>query len=256
GVDVVELAVQEDGLDPDDRVAGEDAVLHGVLDARVDAGDVLLRDAATGDLVLELVQLAALLGVERLEGDLHLRELAGATGLLLVGEVVLLDRLADGLAVGDLRLADVRLDLELTLHPVDEDVQVQLTHAGDDRLARLLVEADLEGGVLLDQPLDGRGELLLVTLGLRLDGHLDDRLGEAHRLQDDLVLDVGEGVTGGGVLQPDDRVDVPGHGLLDRVLLVRVHLEELADALLLAPGGVHDLGAGGQLARVDPDEGQ
>src|SRR5699024_8944477 len=135
GVDVVELAVQEDGLDPDDRVAGEDAVLHGVLDARVDAGDVLLRDAATGDLVLELVQLAALLGVERLEGDLHLRELAGATGLLLVGEVVLLDRLADGLAVGDLRLADVRLDLELTLHPVDEDVQVQLTHAGDDRLA-------------------------------------------------------------------------------------------------------------------------
>src|SRR5690606_7755053 len=109
-------------LDAHDRVAGEDAVLHGVLDAGVDARDVLTRDAATGDGVLELVELALLRGVQRLEGDLDLRELAGTTGLLLVRVVVLLDRLADGLAVGDLRLADVRLDLELALHPVDEDV--------------------------------------------------------------------------------------------------------------------------------------
>src|SRR5690606_40835648 len=63
-------------------VAGDDTVLERVLDAGIHARDVLARDAATGDLVLELVQLA--LGrVERLEGDLDLRELAGATGLLL-----------------------------------------------------------------------------------------------------------------------------------------------------------------------------
>jgi hypothetical protein len=35
-----------------------------------------------------------------------------------------------------------------------------------------------------------------------------------------------------------------------------VHLEELADALLLALGRVDDLGAGRHLARVDPDIGE
>src|SRR3712207_7750767 len=79
----------------------------------------------------------------------------------LVGVVVLLDGLADRLAVGDLRLADVGLDLELAPHAVDEDLQVQLAHARDDRLAGLLVEADLEGRVLLGQLLDGRAQLLL-----------------------------------------------------------------------------------------------
>ena len=63
-------------------------------------------------------------------------------------------------------------------------------------------------------------------------------------------------VTGGGVLQADHRVDVAGRGRLDRVLLVGVHLEQLAQPLLLALGGVDDLRAGVDLARVHPDVGQ
>src|SRR4051794_4611913 len=113
GVDLVVLAVQEQRLDPDHGIAGEDAVLHGVLHALVHRGDVLLRDATTGDLVLELVGRRVAAHGQRLEGDLHLRELAGATGLLLVRVVVALDGLADRLAVGHLRLADVGLDVEL-----------------------------------------------------------------------------------------------------------------------------------------------
>ena len=46
----------------------------------------------------------------------------------------------DGLPVGDLRLADVGLDLELATHAVDEDVEVELAHAADDGLAGLLVQ--------------------------------------------------------------------------------------------------------------------
>ena len=64
---------------------------------------------------------------------------------------------------------------------------MELAHAGDDGLAGLLVVLDLEGRVLLGELLDRRAELLLVALGLRLDGHLDDRLREGHRLEDDLV---------------------------------------------------------------------
>src|SRR6478735_7776487 len=160
GVDVVVGAVQQDGPDAHQRVAGEDTELHGVLDAVVDAGDVLARDPATGDLVLELVQLT-LVGVQRLEGHLHLRVLTGATRLLLVGVVVLDHGTADRLAVGHLRLADVGLDPELAAHAVHQDVQVELAHAGDDGLAGLVVLADLERRVLLGELLDRGAQLLL-----------------------------------------------------------------------------------------------
>jgi hypothetical protein len=55
-------------------------------------------------------------------------------------------------------------------------------------LAGLLVGADLEGRVLLGELLEGLGHLVLVGLGLRLDGHLDDRLGEGHGLEHDRLV--------------------------------------------------------------------
>src|SRR3546814_8143406 len=50
----------------------------------------------------------------------HMAELALAAGL--THELAfLLDRLADGLAIGHLRLADIGLDVELALHAVNQD---------------------------------------------------------------------------------------------------------------------------------------
>src|SRR5919112_33935 len=124
GVDLVVLTVDQRRLHADHRVPREDAVLHGVLHAGVDRGDVLPRDATTGDGVLELVGRAVGRDLEGLDRDLDLGELAGPTRLLLVGVVDLLDPLADRLAVGDLGLADVGLDLEIATHAVDQDLQV------------------------------------------------------------------------------------------------------------------------------------
>ena len=67
---------------------------------------------------------------------------------------------------------------------------------------------------------------------------------------------IAQGVTGGGVLEADHRVDVAGYGLVYRVLLVGVHLEELSDALLLALGCVEHLSARIDTTRVHADEGQ
>ena len=145
--------------------------------------DVLARDAAAADLVVELVALAGV----RLERDLDDGELAGATGLLDVAVLDRLDRLGDRLAVGHLRLADGGVDVELAHHAVDEDLEVQLAHAGDDGLAGLLVGADAERRVLVGQRLERLAELVLVVLGLRLDGDVDDRLGELHPLEDHRV---------------------------------------------------------------------
>ena len=102
--------------------------------------------------------------------DLHedVAVLAVTAGLL--GVLVLAVRvLRDGLAVRDLGLADVRLDLELAPEAVDDDVEVELAHAADDRLARLLVRVDAEGRVLGRELLERDAELLDVGLGLRLD---------------------------------------------------------------------------------------
>ena len=90
---------------------------------------------------------------------------------------------ANGLAVGHLRAADGGLDVELAAHAVDDDLEVQLAHAGDDGLAGLLVGAHLEGGVLLRQAGEGHAHLLLVDLGLRLDRDVHDRVGEGDGLE-------------------------------------------------------------------------
>ena len=183
-VDIVVAAVVQRDLDVDHLVAGENAALHRVLDALVDRLDVLLRNRAALGVVGELVALARLV---RRDADLRVAVVTRTTGLT----DVLAFRLgvaADRLAVGHLRLADVRLDLVLAHHAVDDDLQVQLAHAGDDRLARVDIRAHVEGRIFLRQLGQRHAHLLLVGLGLRLDRNLDNRLREVDRLEHHRVL--------------------------------------------------------------------
>ena len=99
-------------------------------------------------------------------------------------------------------------------------------------------------------------ELVLVGLRLGLDGDLDDRLGEGHRLEDDGVLGIAQRVAGEGVLEADRGGDVAGVDLVDLLAVVGVHLEHAPDALLAALAGVVDVRAGLERARVDAEEGQ
>ena len=92
-------------------------------------------------------------------------------------------RLRDGLAIGDLEPADLGVDAELAAQAIDEDLEVELAHAGDGGGAGLRVDADAERRILLGQPLQGLGQLVLVGLGLRLHGNVDDGIGEVDRLQ-------------------------------------------------------------------------
>ena len=214
--------------------------------------DVFARDGAADDLVDELVA-APLLA--RLELDDGVAVLAAAAGLADEAAVAL-GCAADRGAVGDLRLADVGGDVELAHHAVDEHVEVQLAHAGDERLGGLRVRLDAEGRVLLGQALEGDRQLVLVGLRLGLDVDLDDRLGEGHRLEDDRVVGIGEGVAGEGVLQADGGGDVAGVDLVDVLAVVGVHLEDAPDALLAVLDGVEHVRAGLERARVDAEEGQ
>src|SRR4051812_50024465 len=81
GVDRVELAVEELHAHALDRVAGDHAGCHRLLDALLDGGDEATGDHAALDRVHELEALAALV---RLDLDVAVGELAAAARLLLV----------------------------------------------------------------------------------------------------------------------------------------------------------------------------
>ena len=97
-------------------------------------------------------------------------------------------------------------------------------------------------------------ELLLVGLGLRLDRQRDDRLREVHRLEHDRLLLVAQRVAGRDALEADRRGDVAGVDFLDFLALVRVHLQQAADALGALLGRVVDASTRREHARVDAEE--
>ena len=140
--------------------------------------------------------------------------------------------LADRLAVGDLRLADVRLDVEFALHAVDDDLKVQLAHAGDDRLARLLVGTHAERGSSCARrdramPIFSWSALVFGSTAIEMTGS-----GNVMRSS---VIDVvrrAQRIAGRDVLQADGRRDVARAHFFDFAALVGVHLQDAADALL------------------------
>ena len=228
-IHLVVRAVDQRGLDVDHRIAGEHALVDRLVDALLHRRDEFLRHPAALDAVDEFVALAGL----RLELQPDVAVLAAAARLL--DELALhLERLLERLAVGHLRLADRGLDAEFALHAVDDDLQVQLAHAGDDGLARFLVGMHAERRVFLRQAAQRHAHLLLVDLGLRLHRLRNDRLREHHALERDRLLHVADGLAGNHVLEADHRGDVAGAHFLDFLALVGVHLQQAADALLAA----------------------
>src|SRR5829696_912171 len=252
GVDVVVGAVDQLHSDVDHRVAGLDAGLQGLLDAGLDRGDELGGDRPSLDLVDEVEALAG----GRLDVDDGVAVLAAAAGLADEAALDLLRRLADRFAVGDLWATHVRVDGELPQHPVDDHLEVELSHPVDQRLAGLVIGLDLEGRILLGQPRETGGELLLVGLRLRLDRDGDHRLGELDVLELDGGIRSAEGVSRRGLLEADAGDDVPRVAFLDLLAMVRVHHQQAADPLGAAGRGVEHAAAGGELAGVDAEVGQ
>ena len=214
--------------------------------------DELLGDRAAHDLVLEHVARARLAGMQV---NLRVAVLPAAARLPHVPTLAI-RRARERLFVRDLRLAHRRLDVELALQPVDDDLEVKLAHPADDRLAGLRIGVDAESGVLGHQLLQAGAELLLVGFRPWLNRKRDDRIGEVHRLEDDRVLFVAERLSGRDAAEPDGRRDVAGVHLLDLFALVRVHLEQPPDALGSLLGRVVDTGARTEDTRVDTEERQ
>ena len=79
------------------------------------------------------------------------------------------------LAVGNLRIVGHHFQLETPLEARLHNVKVQRTHPGDDHLLGLGVARDVEGRVLVGDPGEAGGDLLLVAPGLGLDRQPEQR---------------------------------------------------------------------------------
>ena len=146
---------------------------------------------------------------------------------------VRLSRTAQRFTVRNLRRTRVRLDFELAHQTIQNDLEVQLTHTGDDRLTRLLVRTNLESRVLFRQRDQTLGKLVAIARRFRLNRNRNHRLGERHRLEHNRLLLEADRITGGHVLQPDRSRDVAGEDLLLLNPLVCVHLEQTPETLTL-----------------------
>ena len=117
---------------------------------------------------------------------------------------------------------------------------MQLAHAGDDGLPGFLVGVGPEGGVFFSQLAQGDAHLFLTGLGLGLDSDFDNGIREDHGLQDDGVVLVAEGITGGGVLHTDSGGDITGVNHVNIFPVVGMHLQDAAQTLLGALGAVQN----------------
>src|SRR5690606_2954826 len=252
-VDIMIRTIKDGCLEAEQRVTGENTVLHLLINALLYRRNVFLGYHTTNHFAGEHQAFDAFFG--RLEADPDMTELTATTRL--TNELAFdLAGVADSFTVSHLGLADVGLDVELTLHTINDDVQVQLTHTTDDGLTGLFVGAHAERGVFLSQLAQSDTHLLLVSLGFRLDRYVDNRLGEIHARQNDGLLDGTQGVTGGHILHADQRSDVTGAQLLELFTAVSLHLNHTADALFLALDRVEHRVTGAQHTGVHAYEGQ
>ena len=150
----------------------------------------------------------------------------------------------------------VNFHLEFALETVDDDVQVQFTHTGDDGLATLLVGLDGERGIFLCELRKTGRKLVEVLLGLGLYCDTNHGIGELHRFEYDGGAFVGEGITRADVLETNTCTDITGTDYLNGVLLVGVHLEDTRHAFLLTRTYVVNVRTGFDLTGVYAEESE
>ncbi len=134
--------------------------------------------------------------------------------------------LTNRFTVSNLRFTYVSFNVEFTFHTVNDDIKVQFTHTSDDGLVRFFVSPYTERRVFFSQTAQSQTHFFLVSFGFRFYCDGDYRFREFHTLQNDRVIRVTQGVTGGHVFQTDSCSDIARANFFDLFTFVRVHLHD------------------------------
>ena len=150
--------------------------------------------------------------------------------------------LAYGFAIGHLRHRQRDFHTEFVLEPGYRHIQLLLTEPRKDLLMRFVVCRQREGGILLHQALQARGDLFLVPLILCLHRHRQARRLVRHARQHHRPRRCTQRITGIGRCQLGHRADVAGTDIGRFLLLFPADREHLADFLQLSGAHVHQRG--------------
>ncbi len=147
----------------------------------------------------------------------------------------------------------MRLDVELPLHALEHDLEMELPHSADDRLPEFRVVRVNEGRVLLVQLGERVADLLLLAFLVGLDRHGDDGRGEIHAAQNDRVLPGAERVSGMRPLELRDHPDVAAHEIRDFGAILSLHDPDVRQSLVVVARGVGQVGPARDLAAQDAE---
>ena len=172
-------------------------------------------------------------------------------GLLLVLALDL------GLAAARLAIRHARLlrhdrGAELALEPLADHRDVGVAHRNQELLTGR-GSFDPRRRLLLEHPLKCGAHLVEVGLGLGLDRDRQRRDGELERGQDDRVLARRQRVACLGCRELGNRTDLAGLQLSDRLLVLAVEQEQLADPLVLVAVGVPGVRLAVERPAQDPE---
>ena len=186
------------------------------------------------DLILLVAELIGLLNgltlLIRLNDEVHLTELTGTTGLLLM-TIVGTCSLGDRLTIRDLRLEELDRHLIVVLQTPFEGTEVELTLTGNDHLTELFTLLYDPCRILLVITRQERSELLGIGLRYRLDSAAVTRL----RIADRRILEITtlniEGIARTGIFEFHGCTDVACCQLIYRHTDRTGYLIELRDTL-------------------------
>ena len=209
GVHRVVLAVVDRDAQVLDREARERPFAEHLAHALLHRRDVLAGNRTAEDVVDELEAAAA---PERLDAQVHLAELPGPAGLLLV-PVMAVGRAGDRLAVRDARRVGLHVHPVALRHALEQHAQVQFAHAVEHGLIDRRVVLDAHAGVFRGELVQRVGQALLIAASLRLDRQPEHRRREGDGLEVILVLIVRvvQHRIEVQLIDLGDRTDVPGH---------------------------------------------
>mmetsp|Transcript_15354 Transcript_15354/g.20245 ORF Transcript_15354/g.20245 Transcript_15354/m.20245 type:complete len:294 (-) Transcript_15354:21-902(-) len=247
--------VSKSGLQSKNRVSSNNTGSQNGFDTLLNTRNIFLRNVTSLNIRSEFEIHGTLFFGEflRLEGKLNTSILSRTTRLLLVG-VVNLSNSCDGLTVRHLGCTNIGLNVELTLHAVNNNFQVKLSHTFNDGLTSFFVTTETEGWILGSKTDKGLRHFLLIGLGLGFDGNLNDGFREFHLLKDDSIVLATESFSGGSILKTNQSNDISSDSRLNFGTVVGMHLKHTSNTFILFLDRVVDSGSGFHNSGVNTGE--
>ena len=137
----------------------------------------------------------------------------------------------DALAVGNLRLTNICLNTELAAHAIDNNIEVQFAHTGDDGLPRFFIGLNAERGIFLCKLGQRQPHLFLIDLRSRLNSNRNNRLRKLHSLEHHRIIRITKRVARGDIFEANRGRNVAGKYFFDFFSAVGVHLNHSTNTL-------------------------